>query len=245
MAPALAAPCAAPSWWIAFHRHGLSRLEAGELEEEILREAADAGWKAPARSAAARDASCFIRMYGTPSADGPLTARNIEDAIRSPFAALTLLTLQPDTNDPPGRPGAPGHRAWRLPGAVRSRPGYGPDPRIIAYACLDYAARDDRARSVAISRLAHEPGSPGRAFRLSTEQITDALVQVAESHPQIAVACSTGEDTLMIRSGPLALAGDLLANRYGCGPPALPLPRRRPARRAPRSAPPPGQASLW
>ena len=50
---------------------------------------------------------------------------------------------------------------------------------IVVAACLDYADRlSPQSNALALSRLAHDPGSPGRVFKLSEAAIAEAIEQV-------------------------------------------------------------------
>ncbi len=113
-----------------------------------------------APSAFEKDASCIARMYG---GTAPLSGMT-EDSIQSPFTELGLLF----------RSGLLESRSPRYrfeTGVKRSLPA-----AIVAVACLEYAARvTPGVRTVSVSRLISEPGSPGMAFKLNTGALVNYL----------------------------------------------------------------------
>ena len=90
--------------------------------------------------------------------------------------------------------------------------------RLVAYACLDYAARSGAPRhggSIALARLANEPGGPGRAFRLRKPEIANALADVASAHEDLTFVEGIGQRSLAFARDPQAIAWDVLDIYYG------------------------------
>ena len=86
---------------------------------------------------------------------------------------------------------------------------------IVAYAALDFAALSQgEARSISIARLAHDPGSPGAAFRLNETALFDALSRVATSMSTLRVAEPAGLRQLLFDEDPTAMAEQMLASYY-------------------------------
>ena len=108
---------------------------------------------------------------------------SFEDLLDCPFRELGLLEATPGKD-----------HLWRFTSTARaSLP-----PRMIAYACLDYASRQTSAGgSVTLARLANEPGAPGRAFRLREPDIAAALEEVSGLHPAISVTDAVGQRSLV------------------------------------------------
>jgi hypothetical protein len=121
---------------------------------------------------------------------------SFEDLLDCPFRELGLLEATS------GR----GH-LWRFTGtACASLPS-----RIVGYACLDYASRHtSKGGSVTLARLANEPGSPGRAFRLREPDIAAALEEISGLHPAISVTDAVGHRSLVTRGNPEILAWEIL-----------------------------------
>jgi hypothetical protein len=88
---------------------------------------------------------------------------------------------------------------------------------LVAYACLDYAARNESLRlggSIALARLANEPGGPGKAFRLREPEIANALHDVASDHLQLTVVEGIGQRSLAFGGDPREIAWDVLDSYY-------------------------------
>ena len=85
----------------------------------------------------------------------------------------------------------------------------------MAYAALEFASRfGDGARSISIARLAHDPGSPGAAFRLPETALFDALSRAAGSSDSLRVAEPGGLRQLLLNDDPVAVADQMLAGYY-------------------------------
>ncbi|MGC4851892.1 DUF4007 family protein [Micromonospora sp. DT4] len=203
----LAKPCYTPTWWVAFHAQATSRFTLGELSETTLRHVRLAGWEPPAEASVAKDADCLTKMYARrrdPNAGSP---GSFEDLLDSPFRELGLLEATGF-----GRNSA-AHR-WHFTSSARtSLP-----PHLVTYACLDYAGRSEglqQGGSIALARLANEPGGPGRAFRLREPEIVQSLADIASTYPQLKLVEGIGQRSLTFASDPKELAWDVLDDYYG------------------------------
>jgi hypothetical protein len=150
-----------------------------------------------AASSYEKDASCLVRMYGVQDNGG----QRSEDSLQCPFAELELL-----------RPGTrAGSWAFQL----------GPKPslpsRFVAAACLEYAARSTEARTLALPRLLHEPGSPGMAFKLTQGALYAALEEVVTLTDGIALSDAAGMIQLTYEAAPRVLARQLWMEHYQRG----------------------------
>jgi hypothetical protein len=102
-------------------------------------------------------------------------------------------------------------RNWRF--VVGEKPGLPDD--IVTYAALEYAALSGGgARSISIARLAHDPGSPGAAFRLNETALFDALSRAAASKGALRVAEPGGLRQLLFDNDPTDMAEQILAAYY-------------------------------
>lgn len=203
----LAKPCYVPTWWAAFHAQSSSRFTPSELVDTVMRHVRLAGWEPPAEASVARDADCLTKMYARrrdPNANSP---GNFEELLDSPFRELGLLETATF-----GR--AHNEHKWHFTNTARtSLP-----PRVVAYACLDYASRNESLRgggSIALARLANEPGGPGKAFRLREPEIANALNEVAAEHGAFNVVEGIGQRSLAFTGDPKAIAWDVLDAHYG------------------------------
>lgn len=205
----LAPPCFVPSWWVAFNAMSSSRFTQSGLNETIVRNIRMAEWTLPAAASIGKDTDCITKMYArrrTP--DG--SRESFEDLLDCPFRELGLL----ESVDSERKGDRTADRIWQFTSSGRtSLPA-----RIVAYACLDYAAKDESLSgggSIALARLANEPGGPGRAFRLREPEIAAALDLVAAEHQGLAITEGVGQRSLTFASNPFDLAWDVLDQHYG------------------------------
>jgi hypothetical protein len=144
-----------------------------------------------------KDASCLVRMYGVQDDEG----RPSEDTIQCPFAELELLRHGTE----------PGTWAFQL----------GPKPslpsRFVAAACLEFAAHSTGARTFALPRLLHEPGSPGMAFKLTQGALYAALEEIVAVTDGLALADAAGVIQLAFEADPRMLAIRLWTEHYSRG----------------------------
>ena len=166
------------------------------LREQASREPA---WPEIAEQSLRRDVQCLLQMYGPPRRH-----TRSDDLVESPFRDIGLLVLS-----------AGDHNRWRFV--------YGPKPGLstglVAFACLDYAARESTGTSLTISRLALEPYSPGLMMRLSETQISKALESVARTNRSVEVVSPVGVRQLAIHGDASRLAVEILAADYSHQPP--------------------------
>lgn len=152
----LSPECLAPVWWVALHEFPGVAFSQRELEDFVVeRVSAVKEWEDPHAGSVRKDVACFLRMYTAAGAGQRATK---DDVIDCPFRPLGLVRCAgSDFRFDLGR-----------------KPGLA--PKIVLWACLDYMSRQDvSAKSVTVSRLASEPGAPGKAFRLTEEAIVALL----------------------------------------------------------------------
>lgn len=198
-------PCLAPSWYVMFHLAPLARVTHEEMTALITREVHSSfereHW--PATESIARDVDCIIKMYAPDSEANPLSPGSFEDSLLCPFKELGLLEYQG---------GRGKERTYRFTSGIRpSLP-----PRVLLYACLDYAAHFTRKPdSISLARLASEPGGPGRAFRMREPELLRSIEAFVESHPKLKIIESLGQSSLSFADNPESLAWDILDEQYG------------------------------
>lgn len=193
----------APSWYVAFQLAPFARFTSPDLTQLIVRHVNLSYVEAPAGASIAKDVDCITKMYvpakrakgGAPGA--------FEDLLACPFRELGLM----EAVDHP----TSGRSEWEFTTGSRISL---PD-RVVAYACLDYAARTTRgAGSISLARLANEHGAPGRAFRVREPDIATALERVAATTPGLQVVEAVGQRSLAFTSDPFELAWDVLDAQY-------------------------------
>jgi hypothetical protein len=196
----LAPPSILPVWWAAFHD-----FTAIEFTEEQLTEfaidhiRATPGWQPPHPSSIAKDVSCLLRTYCNAPAAGPRTG--IDDIWDCPFRDLGLL------RSVPGRP-----RTFRF--VLGSKPTL--PPEIVLFAALDFVVRTEAQapRTITVSRLASEPGGPGRAFRLPEAAFVKALEAAILRAPDAKIASPAGVVQLQFETDPVQLATKVLLDYF-------------------------------
>ena len=84
---------------------------------------------------------------------------------------------------------------------------------------LDYLARTDTGGNTAtLSRLAHEPGAPGHAFKLAEADLFAALQQTATTTNALELASPTGAPQLSWSGDPADVANEVLSSYYDITP---------------------------
>ena len=184
----------APSWWLAFNKYTGLKFTADELEQFIMD--CVTNWQ-PARASVKKDVRCLIQMY----ASGHSARATFDDQLDHPFRDLDLLSPSD-----------------REPGVYRFL--IGPKvtlaPEVAAFACLDFVARTQtRSKTVNMSRLASEPGSPGKVFNLTETALADLLETAASSrNSQFALTSAAGVSQVALDDDPADIAKDLLWDHY-------------------------------
>ena len=194
----LASPSRLPIWWLAFNE-----FHAVEFDDDDLRGAIDtqletaAGWAKPHPTSIKKDISALLRTYAPAQRKG---RTGIDDILDCPLRELNLI----------GRSVATGRYRFTL-GAKATLP-----PAILTYAVLDYVKRlNTRENTITISRLAHEPGAPGKAFKLAEGEILAALEPVIDQSDMLGMAVVTGAPQLSWSGGPREIAREILNEYYG------------------------------
>src|SRR5262249_16213812 len=119
----------------------------------------------------------------------------------------------------------------------------GLSPAAICYACADYLAMaDPDSRTATLTRLAADPGSPGRLMKLTEDVILDALEQTARTAGDIHLGAPAGITQLALDAPPARVAKTVLWLHHSERRPDVPLPTGDVAGPAARSA---QQASLF
>jgi hypothetical protein len=154
-----------------------------------------------------KDADCLTKMYAPRRDKAAALSGSFEDLLDSPFRELGLL-------EPTDFRRSHAASRWQFTNTARTSLA----PELVAYACLDYAARGEPERqsgSIALARLANEPGGPGRAFRLREPEIAQVLSDIANLYPErLKLAEGIGQRSLHFEENPKELAWDVLDSYY-------------------------------
>ncbi len=216
---AVAAPTLLPVWWSTLN--DLSALEF--TEPDLLRfcvdEVAATAWAQPTESSIQKDVDCLIRMY----CSRPTRARqSLDELLDSPFRELGLL-----------QPSPAGQGVYRFARGVKPTL----SPAAITYACLDYVAMTDpHSKTVSLTRLTVDPGSPGRLLKLTEDVIEAALEKSAAAVHGMRLARPAGATQLALDDDPTRLAKAVLWEHHHNRLPNLALPHVELAGPAARSS---------
>ena len=194
----LSPPCQLPVWWVAFNEFHAVEFDVEELELACSGGIdAASNWQRPHHSSLRKDVTALMRTY----APAERTARSsIDDILDCPLRELGLIT----------RSQATGKHRFGI-GAKPTLPS-----AIAAYSVLNYIAfTDPGVNTVLLSRMADEPGAPGRAFRLTESELADILRPAVEflADGDLALASPAGAAQLAWKGAPSKLA-DTILDRY-------------------------------
>lgn len=192
----LSTPCQAPVWWVAFNDFTAVQFSETQLTTHVMELAAAAGWPAVVEASVKKDVDCLLRTY-TVRRHG---RQGLDDILDCPFRELGLIEAAAGDEG----------RSWRF--VVGEKPGL-PD-EIVTYAALHFASLSEGARSISIARLAHDPGSPGAAFRLTETALFGALSRMASSNDALQVAEPGGLRQLLYDDDPAVLSDQVLTGYY-------------------------------
>jgi Protein of unknown function (DUF4007) len=193
----LSAPCQAPAWWVAFNDFTAIQFGESQLTAHVLELSGAAGWPTVVEASVKKDVDCLLRTY-TVRRHG---RQGLDDILDCPFRELGLIEATVGEEA----------RSWRF--VVGEKPGL-PD-EIVAYAALEFAAISGAgARSISIARLAHDPGSPGAAFRLTESNLFQALTRAANSIETLQVAEPGGLRQLLFDNDPAETSEQVIAGYY-------------------------------
>lgn len=190
-------PSLAPAWWAAFHLFTPEQFEEQQLVEHVIELTAAAGWNTVIESSIKKDVDCLLRTFALRR----VGRQTMDDLLDCPARELGLLELA-----------AGEAKSWRfVTGAKPSLPA-----AIIGYACLDYLADVAPGESsISVARLTSDPGSPGRAFRLTESALFQALGEVAaDQRSHLRVLEPGGFRQLVLEGDPRAHADRLLTTYY-------------------------------
>jgi hypothetical protein len=91
-------------------------------------------------------------------------------------------------------------------------------PEIIVSACLAFAASyQNDARTISISRLLYDGGSPGQAFKLTESSLSDAIETVSRNVRDIYLTETAGMIQFAYDSDPSQISERILNDYYRKG----------------------------
>jgi hypothetical protein len=188
-------PCNATAWDFAFNRFNKVEFtyddlfhDLGEHRDRTITRIADSSLK--------KDVSCILRMY----TEQPSKASAGEESLDCPFTELRLIQPAGDTR----------HYAFRI-GPKQNLPA-----EVVVYAALVFAHQTyPTARTIPVSNLLYEPGSPGIVFKLNEAAICDAVDRVKYLYKELSWSDAAGKLQVNFRTADVEdLALDILETYY-------------------------------
>jgi hypothetical protein len=193
-------PCHATAWFYMFNMFNKSSFIIEDIKNGLI-EFKDNSFlnNSISESSIMKDITCILRMYNENNADNK---GFYEDSINSPFTELGLLHNYGDSR----------HFIFNTE-SKNNLPSH-----IIVSTCFDYIETiNEFAKTISISRLTYETGSPGLCFKLSENNLIDSIENVAKHYDDIYLSDNAGSIQLSFEGEPKALSKKLLNNYYKRG----------------------------
>ena len=147
------------TWFWAFNHYPAVTFERDLLIKRLERLVKDQGWPHAAHTTIKNDVACFVRTYAAlPSS----TKASHDDSLESPLTELGLI----------------------MPVSKRDEFGFARGPKstlgdgTFVYTLLEFWSGFSGASTLSFEAIAHEPGSPGRAFLLDENDVADRLSNI-------------------------------------------------------------------
>lgn len=204
----LSPPCYATAWDFTFNYFRSVEFSIDDLFIGLCNYR-DSLSTRTAESSLKKDITCILRMYAEQDAKTgtPVRGKNQsppawlpnEDTLDCPFTELGILATAGDSK----------HYTFRV-GAKTNLPA-----EIIVSACLEFASWVGREqRTISISRLTFDTGSPGMAFKLNESDISQGIEQACAGWDAIRSSDTAGLIQLSYTQDPAALAEAILDRYY-------------------------------
>jgi len=189
-------PCYAPAWFFTFNELNKIDFSSHDLLFS-LREYRDRQF--PSRkildSSLNKDVNCLIRMYVERT--GPTKLK--EDSLDCPFTELGIINSYTDSK--------------RFTFNFGNKPTLSPE--IIVVACLEFSSSfQEDARTISISRLLYDAGSPGQVFKLTESSLSNAIETVSLKAKDIYLTDTAGMIQFAYDGDPLKISERILNSHY-------------------------------
>ncbi len=193
------APCYAPTWYFTFNEFNKIDFSADDLLFSLKEYKSLQFPKSKiVDSSLKKDVNCLLRMYVE-----RIDHKNLkEDSLDCPFTDLGIINAYTDSK--------------RFTFNFGSKPSL--PPEIIVSACLEFAGSfQDDARTISISRLLYDAGSPGQAFKLTESSLSEAIETVSRKAKGIYMTDTAGMIQVAYDSAPSDLSDRILDSHFRKG----------------------------
>lgn len=147
------------TWFWVFSHFPTDSFERDNIVQALEKLGNEQAWSRMSKSTIKRDVECFVRTYAAKPATGKQTH---EDTMESPLTELSLLKAIGKKD---------GFRVVRGPKATLG-------DGVFVYAVINFWNSFSTANTISLEALAHQPGSPGKVFQLSEDDLTDRLTRI-------------------------------------------------------------------
>ena len=185
--------CEAAAWYFTFHVFRQVEFSADDLLEALCKYRDSLGSRI-VDSSLQKDISCIMRMYVE---QGSKTGAS-EDSIDCPFTELGIIQAVGNSK----------YYAFQI-GSKANLPAV-----VVVAACLEFAASKGKQKTISISSLTFDVGSPGLAFKLNESAICGAIERVERSSDDIRLSDSAGLIQFSFTRDANELAQDILDRYY-------------------------------
>jgi Protein of unknown function (DUF4007) len=204
---AVSAMTSLPVWWAVFNDFPALEFTEDDLARFCVDEVAATSWSQPSESSIRKDVDCLLRMY---TRRNTRARQTLDELLDSPFRELGLI-----------QPAPTGRDTYRF--ARGTKPGL--SAAAICYSCLDFlATTDPDSRTATLTRLATDPGSPGKLMKLGEDVILDALEQTTQTAGDIRIAAPAGITQVALDAPAARVAKTVLWLHHRERRPDVPLP---------------------
>ena len=167
-------PCYAPAWYFTFNELNKIDFSADDLlfslKEYRNRQFSS---KKIRDSSLKKDVNCLLRMYVERTGQKNLK----EDSLDCPFTDIGIINAYAGSK--------------RFTFNFGRKPTLSPE--IIVSTCLEFVASfQNDARTISISRLLYDAGSPGQAFKLTESSLSEAIETVSRKAKDIYMTDTAG-----------------------------------------------------
>ncbi|RZB33616.1 MAG: hypothetical protein SRB2_03727 [Desulfobacteraceae bacterium Eth-SRB2] len=192
-------PCHTPAWHFTFNE--LNRIDF--TAEDLLFSLKEyKNQRFPNNkvhdSSLNKDVNCFLRMYV--ERDSPKALK--EDSLDCPFTEIGMISAYSGSK--------------RFAFNFGNKPTL--PPEMVVSTCLEYASSfQDDARTISISRLLYDPGSPGQIFKLTESSLSEAIEHVAKKIKEIFLTDTAGMVLFAYTKDPLEISEAILKRYFSKG----------------------------